>query len=154
MNKKNPQIQINENNDPYKNMLGRYIKDTSIQTFFRKLGLKYEYNDKLGPHFFIYKNKGVELGFNSRDTLEAIWFKNNEFDNLISLPYNLKMTDTRGDVETKLGKADKYIAFEYGRTFSAFYYSKALGIEYNSIDSTNLSNPIRVIHIDINVMRK
>ena len=139
--------QTNQKN--YNELVNKHINDNEVANFLKKLGSNYEFDDSYlksyGAKYYIYGEKGIELNFNESDTLEAIFFKLDKLNPEIELPLNIKQTDTRDELEEKMGKADSY--FVGLQKLSAYYLNKDMVIVYKSKDTLNMSNGIRSISI-------
>lgn len=133
-------------NPNYNSLLNKHISNIEVQNFLETLGSDYKLNDShAGANFYIYESIGVELNLTKSDTLKAIFFKIKDLKEDISLPYNLKSTDTRKLVEEKINKPDNY--FVGLNNLKTYYFKKGLVITYKSKDTINLNNGIKEIGI-------
>jgi len=88
-------------------LIGRNTKSREIQDFLRTLKGKREIDKFDDCYYYTYKEQGIELRFNNDDTLDTFFFfkkdKNHE-EYEGKLPIGLSISDTRSDIERKLGK--------------------------------------------------
>lgn len=64
----------------------------------------------------------------------------------IELPLGLKATDTREDVERKLGAPDRSLSAT--SDYRAYYIDEGVVIRYKSRDEANMNNPIKSISVE------
>lgn len=131
----------------YHNLIGKNISDDEVKVFLKTLGSDYEYDDTydLG-NYYIYDSKGVELSVTKDDILKAIFFKTDILDPDIELPLGLKVTDTREDVEKKLGAPDR--SLRGTNDYRAYYVDKGVVVSYKERDRENMKNPLKMISVE------
>ena len=132
-------------NIEYSKLIECHTSNEKVNLFLNDLGSNYEFNDSYGRKSYIYKNKGIELNISKADTLNSIFFKIAELSPEIKLPYNINSTDNRKNIEEKIGKPDKYFQFN---NLIGYYLDKQLVVRYNSKDSTNMNNGIKLLSIE------
>lgn len=120
------QEQVLEN---YSNLLGLPRSSDSIQLFLTEPGNEFETKEILFRKFYVFE--GLELNFGKNDTLVGIWF-NFPDSTKLELPFGIKYSDTRQEIEKKLGEADRYK--EIRDNYRALYYSKNLEVRYKTDD--------------------
>jgi hypothetical protein len=114
-------------------LIGRKINDSEVQLLLKRLGNKKVVSKYDDCYFYCYRNKGIELRFESDDTFSYVnLFHNDEKyeDYKGLLPDNLTFNDNSKEVESKIGKPYKT---EY--TYVMYYknYSFAYDKDFSSI---------------------
>lgn len=129
----------------YYKLIDQHISSNEIKDFLNELGSDYEFDDSYKNRYYIYKDKGIELSFTKTDTLKAIFFRREKLSQDFILPYNIKITANREEIEQKIGKPDKY--FVGLRNLNSYYLNEHLVVRYKSKDTVNLNNPFETITV-------
>ena len=153
------------NSPKFDKYIGLDIKSKEMQQFLKDLGepqiSKYEAQPgvpaktigeitiqamKSSPAstYYNYKEKGIHISLNDRDIVDAIFLFGEGKDGYRQyqkeLPFNLKFTDTRKNINEKFGKPDATYggSSEYNiQCFDSWSKSKGITVTYNTTDSTN-----------------
>ncbi len=138
---------LNFYSNEYSKLINKQIDDVEVQQFLELLGSNYEYDDSYDEgNFYIYDNMGVELKFSKDEYLKAIFFKIDNLDSKIDLPLKINVTDTRRDIEKKLGEPNRL--FRSMRDLKAYYVEEGVVVSYKVRDIENLNNPIKTISVE------
>ena len=138
-------ISCSKENTDYSNLINKHISNVEVENFLNKIGSDFKMNDNYGRKTYKYENDGIELSFTKTDTLKAIFFFTDKLANEIQLPYGLKKSDTRKDVESKIGKQEKLFAGL--NNLNVYYFDKHLSIRYKSKDTVNMNNAIKHVSV-------
>lgn len=138
--------QINELQD----IIGLDIKSKSFQAFLSKLEVAPEISRYDDSYFYVFKTKGIDINFNNSNTVKAVFLftegadEHKQYQGII--PYDIQFTDTRKDIEQKLGPPN----MNGGNGVLNFYSSWnkkgiKLSISYKTTDQKDMNNRIRDI---------
>ena len=137
-------------------LIGQEISSKDIQLFLNELGTDYTISRYEGTVFegsynYIYRSKGVELAFTQDDKLNGIFLFSESSSNNRQyqgkLPYNLYFTDTREEIEEKIGLPD----LKGGGDVIEYYCSwndLGISITYKNKDTNDMDNKIHHITIE------
>lgn len=96
---------------PYYQAVGKNIRSTEAQKILNQFDEPPETMRFDETYYYIYKQSGVDIRIDSEDTIKAFFLYGEGTDGhrqyMGDLPYSLKFTDTRKDIELKLGPPDK-----------------------------------------------
>ena len=134
-------------------LIDQDISSKIVQNFLNELGSDYtikRYEDVTfeGSYHYIYKSKGIELSFNKNDKLNCIFIYSESSSNNRQyqgeLPFSLYFTDTRAEIEKKIGLPD----IKGGEGFIPYYCTwndLGITITYKNKDLRNMDNKIHHI---------
>jgi len=115
----------------YQALANAPLSDENVQLFLNRLDADFELEENSSYKFYKYTN-GIELQCTVTDTIIGIVFIFDEIDEDLELPYGIKKEYTREDIESLIGKPDKFCMH---KTISkAYYMSKRMKICYETVD--------------------
>jgi hypothetical protein len=136
----------------FHDLIGLEINSTEIQRFLNRFEDNPEINKYSDAYYYSYKSKGVGLRFSNNDTLTAIFLYSEASDNFRQyqgdIPYNLQFTDTRKNVEEKLGPPDTNGGGGV-INFYSIWDNKGVSIFYKTLDQEDMKNKIHHITISL-----
>lgn len=136
-------------------LIDQEINSNDVQSFLNELGAdyiisRYEGTTFEGTYNYIYRSKGVEIEFSKDDKLKGIFLYSESSSNSRQyqgeLPYNLSFTDTREEIEQKIGLPD---VSDGGGVINYYSIWNELGISitYKNKDINDMENKIHHISI-------
>ena len=131
-------------------LIGLDINSEYFQAYLDKLETKPEVSRYDDCYYYTFKTKGISFKFTKSDTISNIFLYSEGSDGLRKfngkIPYNIQFTDTRRDVENKLGPPD-----ENGGGGIINFYSdwgpEGLSITYKTTDQEDMMNKIHHISL-------
>lgn len=131
-------------------LIGQDINSKVVQVFLNQLGENYTVKRFNNIYYYIYNSKGIDIVFTENDILQSIFlYSESSSDHRQyqdELPYNLKFTDTRKEVENKIGLPDKNGGDGY-INYYCIWHDLGIDITYKNEDINDMNNKIHHITI-------
>lgn len=131
-------------------LIGLDINSKHFQTYLNKLESEPKISKYDDSYYYVFNTKGIDFLFSNTDTITSVFLysegsdENRQFQG--KTPYNIQFTDTRRDVEQKLGPPDK----NGGGGVISFYSSwdmEGISITYKTKDQEDMMNKIHHISL-------
>jgi len=137
-------------------LIGKDIRGQEFQKFLSVYGtgtiLRLQ---NLGTYYYSYKDKGLSLLFNYKDTLQAIFYYSEGVDNYRQyqgiLPKGVTFLDTRGVVEKKLGYPDGFGNYDASSYWTKYKRINGFGIMITYVPKPTMDDSNRIHHISISL---